>query len=114
MSIIIKQVTALKLHQGSIYSLDSNGNYFYSGGSEGIVARWDLSELNRAAAAARVNGQIFSLLFIAEKNHLIIGTMSGGIHVIDLTEKKEIHNITFHQQSVFDLKLHGQKIFACS
>jgi len=116
MSITVNQVAKLTMHTGSIYSLakGENEKYFFSGGSEGIVAKWDVDALNKPAAVAKVDGQIFALLFLPEKNHLIIGTMSGGLHVIDLNEKKEIHYITFHELSIFDIKVHEGKIFVCS
>ncbi len=116
MALIIEQVAKLKLHNGSIYSLipGRDENSFFSAGSEGIVAEWKVDELNKPTAVAKVDGQIFALLFLPEKNYLIIGTMSGGLHVIDLTAKKEIHYITFHEQSIFDIKKYNGKIFVAS
>ncbi len=116
MALTITQTSRLKLHQGSIYTLElgADERYFFSAGSEGLVARWDVNSLNTPVAVAKVEGHIFSLLFLPEKNHLVIGTMSGGLHVIDLNLKKEIHYITFHEQSIFDIKKHHDKIFVCS
>jgi len=116
MKLNAEQHARLTLHQGSIYALCAGGSdeEFFSGGSEGIVVRWNLNKLNEAIAVAKVNGQIFSLLHLAGKNQLVIGTMSGGLHVIDLTEKKEIHYITYHEDSVFDVKEHDGKIYVAS
>ncbi|MFI5134798.1 MAG: WD40 repeat domain-containing protein [Chitinophagales bacterium] len=112
----VEQLSRLTRHQGSIYALcaGKNDEEFFSGGSEGVVARWNLNELKEAVGVAKVSGQIFSLLFLAEKNQLVIGTMSGGLHVIDLNEKKEIHYITYHEDSIFDIKEHDGKIFVAS
>ncbi|HYV91078.1 MAG TPA: WD40 repeat domain-containing protein [Chitinophagales bacterium] len=116
MSLTVNQIAKLTLHQGSIYSLEKgeNENYFFSGGSEGIVARWDVETLDKPIAVAKIDGQIFAMLFLPEKNHLLIGTMSGGLHVIDLNKKKELHYITFHELSIFDIKVHEGKVFVCS
>jgi WD40 repeat protein len=89
-------------------------NTFLSGGSEGIVIKWNILQPDKATAVARVDGQVFSLLLIPEKNHLVVGTMSGGLHVVDLSLKKEIHYITYHQQSIFDIQLHDQELFVAS
>lgn len=116
MPLTIEQVAKLTLHNGSIYSVipGRDENSFFSAGSEGIVAQWKVGELNKPTAVAKVDGQIFALLFLPEKNYLIIGTMSGGLHVIDLSAKKEIHYITFHEQSIFDIKQYDGKIFVAS
>lgn len=104
------------MHQGSIYALAPGGTdtTFLSAGSEGIVAQWNLDDPANAVALAKVDGQVFSLLLLPEKNHLVIGTMSGGLHVIDLNQKKEIHYITYHEQSIFDIKLHEEQLFVAS
>ncbi len=116
MSLMITQVAKLRLHQGSIYCLEKGENdlTFFSAGSEGLVAKWNIQDVKNPVAVAKVDGHIFSLLFLAHKNHLLIGTMSGALHIIDLKLKKEIHYIAFHEQSIFDIKEHDGKIFVCS
>lgn len=116
MSITIEQIAKLTIHNGSVYALvkGENENTFFSGGSEGIVVKWKTDLLNQPTAVAKVDGQIFALCFHSSKNHLLIGTMSGGFHVIDLNEKKEIRYITFHTQSIFDIKFFGNKVFVAS
>ncbi|MCY7411264.1 MAG: hypothetical protein LH473_13410 [Chitinophagales bacterium] len=116
MSVTIEQIAKLTIHNGSVYALvkAENENTFFSGGSEGIVVKWITDLLNQPIAVAKVDGQIFALCFHSSKNHLLIGTMSGGFHVIDLNEKREIRYITFHTQSIFDIKLWGNKIFVVS
>lgn len=109
------QVAKLTLHQGSVYALcGGDQSDFFSGGSEGIVARWNLNSLQDATAVAKVNGQVFSLLHLPKLARLVIGTMSGGLHVIDLVQKKEIHNITYHEQSIFDIREHDGRVLVAS
>lgn len=116
MNLIVEQVAKLPLHQGSVYALcgGATEDEFFSAGSEGIVAKWSLQHLNEATAAAKVDGQVFALLYQPHRHRLVLGTMSGGIHVIDLNERMEVHYITYHEQSIFDLKDHQGKIFAAS
>src|SRR5215467_14584188 len=103
MNLSVTQFARLALHQGSIYAICNgrNDHEFFSGGSEGIVALWNLDDTKNVVAVAKVNGQIFSMLHLHDENQLVLGTMSGGLHVIDLNEKKEIHYITYHQDSIF-------------
>lgn len=112
----IEQISKFALHKGSVYALvnGNSGSSFLSAGSEGIVVQWNLNDPLNAVAIAKVDGQVFSLLLLPEKNHLVIGTMSGGLHIIDLNEKKEIHYITYHEQSIFDIKLYEQQLLVAS
>ncbi len=116
MNLIVEQVAKLPLHQGSVYALSSGAteDEFYSAGSEGIMALWNLHHLHEPTAAAKVGGQVFALWCQPLNHRLVIGTMSGGIHVLDLTERKEVHYITYHEQSIFDLREHQGNVFAAS
>jgi WD40 repeat protein len=104
------------LHQGSVYALccGEMENDFFSAGSEGLIASWNLTRLAVPAAAAKLPSQVFSLFYWREKKWLLAGTMSGSVHVLDLEKKKEIFSITHHSQSVFDMAVHGEKIFLAS
>jgi len=103
-------------HSGSVYTIiqEQNSNTFLSAGSEGIVVKWSSADYSHPTACAKVKGHIFALLFLPDKNHLVIGTMYGSLYVIDLNSKQEIHHITFHQQSIYDIRFFDSKIFVCS
>lgn len=112
----VDQVARFTLHKGSVYALSqgSDASSFLSAGSEGLVVEWNINDASNAVALARVNSQVFALLNIPEKKLLVIGTMAGGIHVIDLVLKSEIHYITYHQQSIFDIKLYNDQVLVAS
>jgi WD40 repeat protein len=116
MNIVAEKKFHLTGHSGSIYSIiaGDSDHTFFSAGSEGVVVKWNLNDIESPIACAKVEGQIFALLYLKEMNHLVIGTMGGSMHVIDLNEKKEIHNITYHQQSIFDIQFFEDKILVCS
>lgn len=103
-------------HAGPVYALagSENNQFFFSGSGDGTIIKWTINSLDKPVATARIDGQIFSMLYLGDKQHLIVGTMSGNIHVIDLNLKKEIHCITFHEESIFDLKRCDNNIFAAS
>ncbi len=112
----VEQIANISWHKGSVYSLvrTAEQDSFLSAGSEGIVLKCNIKEPHQAVAIAKVDGQIFSMLFLENKNHLVIGTMSGSVHIIDLNEHREIYSSTHPKHSIFDIKIHNQKIFAAS
>lgn len=105
MSLRISKAAQLTGHTGAVYALENSPekNNFYSGGSDGIVAQWDLANPDTGEPLARVNNVIYSLKLIAAKKLLLIGQDAGGIHVIDLATRKEIRLLQFHTAAVFDL-----------
>lgn len=105
MSLRISKAAQLTGHTGAVYALENSveKNNFYSGGSDGIVAQWDLANPDTGEPLARVNNVIYSLKLIAAKKLLLIGQDAGGIHVIDLATRKEIRLLQFHAAAVFDL-----------
>ncbi len=103
----ITKVASVKAHTGAIYTLLRNDvaqDSFYSAGGDGNVIRWGLNDLTVAVKAAHVPASIFSMILLPEENHLVIGQMHGGIHVLDLNDKKEIKHLACHLRGVFDLQ----------
>src|SRR4051812_20370188 len=103
----IKKLSELTGHSGAVYALERSEteNCFYSGGSDKIVAKWNLDTLSPEKFAAQLPGIIYSLCFIKEKNILLAGTSEGKIHVLDLDKKKEIKILQNHIQPVFALQV---------
>ncbi len=92
-------------HVGPLYALSeaNEPNFIYSGGSDKIVAKWNLNELAPENFSIKLQHTIYSICYIKNKNLLWIGQAMGGIHVIDLENKKEIKLLQAHQKGVFDL-----------
>ena len=85
----IEKIFQLAAHSGSVYSVIHDKNdAVYTGGSEGVVLKWNIDDYESVTAVARVSGQIFSLFLFEPLNQLWIGTMSGAVHVLDLNSKK--------------------------
>ena len=114
----MKQINVIKAgtltgHAGSVYALTKDpdkGNILYSGSGDGNVIRWDLKNLSEGMIAAKAPANIFSLLIIPQINKMLIGQMLGGIHILDLTEKKEIIHLAYHSQGIFDLKISAENL----
>lgn len=99
-------------HAGPVYQVAygrSEGHVLTASGDQ-FIAEWD-PQLGRASNfAVKMEQPCFSLAFIERLHVLIAGTGNGGIHVIDLNEKAEIHHLKVHEKGVFaflDLPEHG-------
>ena len=96
-------------HKGSIYCIEpATSSAFYTAGSEGIIAVWQLDEPDNGDLMARVPGVVYSLLSVNEEL-LLAGTAHGKIHIIDVKEKKEIRLLQYHQCPIFRMAYWSQK-----
>lgn len=109
----IHKIAQLTGHNASIFSLAAGKDerHFLSGGGEGWVAEWNLDAPELGKLIAKVEAQIFSLLFLKNQNKLFAGTMNGGLHWIDLEHPERTKNIAHHRKGVFDICKFGDFIF---
>lgn len=100
-------------HRGPVYALIASGTrHFLSGGSDGHVVRWAIDHPDAGEAQVNVGQAIFSLC--APNGHaLLAGTEGGGLHVIDLAERRERHLFQVHRRGLFRmLILPGERLAA--
>ena len=98
-------------HQGSVFALTQGHTpqYMLSGAGDGWIVEWDLEKPDVGKLLAKVDSNIFSLLFLPDKNQIIAGNMNGGLHFIDLNNADKNKNIARHSKGVFDIQLiHNQ------
>lgn len=100
-----KKMAEFQRHQGPIYALAQgrSAHTVFSAGADGLVAEWDLKQIEPVAFRVEVGHSIFSLRTIPEKGLLLIGRASGALHVVDLEERKEIRLLELHRRGVFDI-----------
>lgn len=106
-----KRLTALSGHSGSVYAINTgkNAHTIFSASGDKYAVEWDLEVQKQLPLAVKFEQPIFSIIYIAEANLLIAGDGVGGIHVIDLAEKKEIRHLKVHLRGIFDF--HYQKMY---
>ncbi|TAL57422.1 MAG: WD40 repeat domain-containing protein [Bacteroidetes bacterium] len=102
----VKKLSELSGHNGAVYALEQSEtqNCFYSASGDKIVAKWNMDSLSPEKFSAQLPAIIYALCYIPDKNVLLAGTSEGKIHVIDLSEKKEVKVLLNHNQAVFDIK----------
>ena len=106
MSILINKVEQLTGHTSAVYALceGPSPGIFLSGSSDGVVAEWDVFNLKQGKIAVKINAAVYSIAFVKEKKILLIGNGIGGIHIVNLQQKKEIKLLQIHKGPVFDIK----------
>ena len=90
--ISVSKIADLKGHSGAVYTLEKSESetLIFSGSSDKFVTCWNLEKKEAENFAAQFPHIVYSLKFISEKQILLAGTSSGTLHIIDLTQKKEI------------------------
>ena len=99
-----KAIQHITGHSGAIYDvLVSSDHKIYTTSADKYVTRWDLKTGKQDPFAIRLEHSGYRIALSDESAILAIGNARGGIHVIDLNEKKEIRYLTQHQVAVFAL-----------
>jgi WD40 repeat protein len=124
MKIEIEKITQLTGHQGSVYTLTdsmtpqsrlsrdfADAQYFLSGAGDGWVVEWDLAKPEVGKLLAKIETNIFSLLFVKEKNLIVAGNRDGGIHFIDLNDAAQNKNVAHHTKGVFSIQIIDNQLF---
>lgn len=109
------KIGELKAHSAALYAIApgrTDGTIF-SGGSDRVVAEWDLKTQETNPFAIRTESTIYSLENLGKQ--LAIGSMTGNIHIINVAQKSEIKNLKLHQKGVFYMKQHPTQpwLYAC-
>ncbi len=99
-------------HKDCLYSLLlGTENECYTAGSDGLVALWDLDQPQDAQLAAQLNQGIYSMKFLPQSSSLLLGSLKGGLHLIDLLQHKELHHYQPTEQAIFDMDWLGDHLF---
>jgi WD40 repeat protein len=104
--ITVEKIHTFTGHSGSIYALAKGIRPFtlLSGSSDKFLAQWDLQTLTPDTFSAKFPSMVYSVCAVYECNLLLIGTSTGGIHVIDLVKKEEVKFIQLDNAAIFDIK----------
>ena len=106
LKINVKKIFHLTGHQAAVYALSASNDekLIYTGSSDKMIARWNIAEKKADNFAASMPLAVYQLFFDAKLNRMYAGSGGGAVHVIDMTEKKEIKNLILHPNAaIFDL-----------
>lgn len=94
-------------HASGVYTLAADSNLLYSGSGDGMLATWDLKTLEPAPFSVNVGKPIYSNAVNGDM--IYIGQSNGGLHVVDRTQKKELHHIQIHSNGIFDILINASE-----
>jgi WD40 repeat protein len=87
---------------------------FVSGSGDGLVVLWRVADPDHGEVIVRVGQAVFSMCLLAEAELLLIGTEGGGLHVVDLASRKELHHYDLHRKGVFSICVLPDQRVACA
>jgi len=113
MKIQIEPLQRLIGHKDCLYSLlaDTEAGFYFTAGGDGMVARWDIGQAADAHLAAKVEDNIYSMLHWPVGRSLLLGTHTGGLHLIDLLERRERHLYRINPAPLFAMEWSDNELF---
>ncbi|MGW8122945.1 WD40 repeat domain-containing protein [Roseivirga echinicomitans] len=108
----VKKLNTVGGHQDCVYVLERGpeAHQFFSAGADGVVALWDLNDMETGRMIAKVPSSVYALCYYPERNALIVGQNMDGLHIIDWENKKELGSIKLSQSQIFDIKVIKDRI----
>ena len=113
MKISVNKIAQLTGHNSAIFALTAGeqANEFVSGAGDGWIVRWNLSDPEMGRLIAKVDTQIFSLLYLSDREMIVAGNMNGGVHWVDLKNTENNRNIAHHKKGLFGICRTDDSIF---
>jgi WD repeat-containing protein 61 len=104
-SIHLNKVHTFKGHDAAIYSIAKglDEHSILSGGADKVVTAWDLDLKLNTNFSIRLPSGIYAIHWHQAKQHLLIGTINGSLHIIDLNVKQEIKCLKLHQGGLWSI-----------
>lgn len=109
--IAVEKIHTLEGHRDAIYALthSNDSSSFYSSGGDGLVVQWNYNLSTDGDLVVKVPNSVYALAY--SNNQLIVGHNYDGVHIIDLTTKKEIKSIHLGDAAIFDIKIANNLIY---
>jgi WD40 repeat protein len=100
----IEKTHQLAAHSAALYALapGRTAMTLFSVGADKVVAEWNLETGETNPFAIRTERTVYSLLNL-DRKYLVIGTIVGGVHVIDLETRQEVRHLKFHDKGIFHM-----------
>ncbi|PIB34372.1 hypothetical protein BFP72_02505 [Reichenbachiella sp. 5M10] len=104
----IRKVHSYTGHQDAVYTLEAGAtdNLFYSAGGDGHIIEWDLHHFESGRLIAKVPTSVYALSYVPELDVLIVGQNYEGIHLIQLSDKKELGSLNLGKLAIFDIQVY--------
>jgi WD repeat-containing protein 61 len=112
----VNKLHTLTGHNHAIFALaeGTDPRFFYTGSGDGMVVEWDLEHPKDGKLLANLPHSVYALALDPIRNLLFIGHNFEGIHVIDLTVKKELWSLKITSSAIFDMKVQGDLLYVAT
>jgi WD40 repeat protein len=111
---LVHKIAQLMGHNAAVFAVAAGKTppYILSGAGDGWVVEWDLSNPDTGQLLAKVERNIFALLYHPETQTVVVGDMDGGVRFVDLANGHQTRNIQHHGgKGCFDMKIIGNQLF---
>jgi WD40 repeat protein len=101
----VSKLHAFTGHNDCVYTLapSVSDSVFFSGGGDGMVVKWDLTQPNQGELIARLPNSVYALYHDKKSNLLIAGHNYEGIHLLDWQSKQEVGSLKLTPAAIFDI-----------
>ena len=89
-------------HSMAIYDVLFDQGKIFTTSADKFVVKWDLNSSNQEGFTVKMNDSGFRIA-LNNDNKLVIGNAKGGLHFVDIENKKELRYLTQHQSPIFGL-----------
>lgn len=105
-AIQVKKLHSLTGHRDCVYTLiaSDSASQFFSGGGDGMVVHWDLTNPEEGELIAKLPNSVYALHLIPDSDLLIAGHNYEGIHILNWKDKKETSSLQVTKSAIFDIK----------
>lgn len=99
-------------HRGAVLSLAGNSqdNFFYSSGSEGLIVRWQIDMPNEGQVLLKLSGYVSCLAYDHQEKSIFAAVNHKGIYVINAESGTIIRFIDIPSASFGSVQLVGDNI----
>lgn len=103
----IERVHEFARHAGPVYRLckGRTTDTFLSASGDRFVAEWLPETGEPSPFSVKLEDPCFAVTCLINRQLLLVGTQGGNLHVIDLKQKKELHNFKVHSKGIFAITL---------
>ncbi|MDB4835424.1 WD40 repeat domain-containing protein [Cyclobacteriaceae bacterium] len=101
MKVSVNKLKTLQGHNDSVYALTQDHSTIYSSGGDGMVVAWEPHLNDDGKLLAKVPNSVYSLF--VDDSSLLIGHNYSGIHLVDLTQGKEVKNVHLGNHAIFSI-----------
>ncbi len=111
--LLVRKTACLTGHNDCIYTVvNGEDPFIFSGAGDGMVVKWRNDVENDGVLVAKLNHSVYSIAYHKDANQLIVGENFEGLHLIDLSNNKEVASLRLGNTEIFDLKIVESFLYA--